>query len=317
MLKVADVAEMLGVSTSCIYKKAKEIGGVKIGTALRFDPDSIQYYINKRRMVDPAESNRETIASSWPPPISFDEARELIMTGPYIQSVTISLPAEMICGDAKYLNYLFKSNNWGTYLKYGYTSLILINTTPFGYDYSMWSTIESFFTLLQRQGILSRFLVMDQLRIHEIKLRFDIAIPGSIFCKTGGFLKVNNNTYRSNDTRKFKRRARTPQEYESYSEMESKGRQQSFVTVIQYGEGSSVIFSFSGKYRKHISFDYLSLPKDDLIQRLCLFAGVYLTHATNPGNFKVAPGYVPMFPKEFQFILKEANWFSGCFRKKI
>ncbi|MDR1224619.1 MAG: hypothetical protein LBL07_17335 [Tannerella sp.] len=157
---------------------------------------------------------------------------------------------------------------------------------------------------------------MNQLRVHEIKLRFDIAIPGSIFCKTGGFLKVNNNTYRSNDTRKFKRRARASTKYESYEEMESKGRQQSFVTVIQYEEGSSVIFSFSGKYREHIPFNYFTLPNNDLIQRLCSFAGIYLTHATNPGNFKVSWGYVPMFPKEFQSILKEANWFNGGFRKR-
>jgi hypothetical protein len=157
---------------------------------------------------------------------------------------------------------------------------------------------------------------MDQLRVHEIKLRFDIAIPGSIFCKTGRFLKVNENTYRSDDTRKYKRRARTPQKYESHKKMKSKGRQQSFVTVIQYRESSSVIFSFSGKYRAHIPFNYLSLSNNDLIQRLCSFAGVYLTRATNPGSFKVAPGYVPMFPKEFQSILKEANWSNGGFRKR-
>ncbi|MDR1224618.1 MAG: helix-turn-helix domain-containing protein [Tannerella sp.] len=59
MLKVSDVAEILGVSTSCIYKKAKEIGGVKIGAALRFEPDSIRDYINKRRMPNQGEFNCE------------------------------------------------------------------------------------------------------------------------------------------------------------------------------------------------------------------------------------------------------------------
>lgn len=236
------------------------------------------------------------------------------MTNPYIQSITISLPANMVYGNAKYLNFLFKSRKWGTYLKYGPRSLILINTTSFTFFNSMWDIIVSFFSMLQNFGILSPGFSQNYLQIHEIKLRFDIAIPGAIFCKTGGFLKVDNNTYRSNDTRKLQRRARMPQN--SGDDKESKGIQRSFVTVIQYEEGSSVILSFSGKYRKHIPFDFLALPNNELIQRLCSFAAIYLTHATNPEIFKIAPGYIPMLPKEFQSMLKEANWLNNNFRKR-
>jgi predicted DNA-binding transcriptional regulator AlpA len=63
MLKVSDVAEILGVSTSCIYKKAKEMGGVKIGTALRFNSYDIWDYINKRRVSNQAEFNGEAVVS--------------------------------------------------------------------------------------------------------------------------------------------------------------------------------------------------------------------------------------------------------------
>jgi hypothetical protein len=202
----------------------------------------------------------------------------------------------MVFGIAKYLNSLFKEQEWGIYLKYGDTSLILIKINDFTAYCPIWNKIAEFFSMLQYRRIISP--------------------PGIIFCKTGRFLKVNKTTYRSDDTRKLKRKIRIPQNEEDYGRLESKGRQQSFVTVIQYEEGSSVILSFSGKYREHILLDFLMLHNNDLIQRLCSLASVYLTHATSPEVFKIAPGYIPFLPLEFQSMLKEANWFDENFSKK-
>jgi len=52
LYKVEEVAKMLSVSASCIYKKAEigELGSIKIGTALRFSEQNITEFIeiNKR-----------------------------------------------------------------------------------------------------------------------------------------------------------------------------------------------------------------------------------------------------------------------------
>ena len=49
LYKVEEVAKMLNVSVSCIYKKAEigELGSIKIGSALRFSEQNIADFINK------------------------------------------------------------------------------------------------------------------------------------------------------------------------------------------------------------------------------------------------------------------------------
>jgi excisionase family DNA binding protein len=49
LFNVSEVASMLGLSTSCVYKKAErgEIQAVKIGTALRFSEEDLQSYLEK------------------------------------------------------------------------------------------------------------------------------------------------------------------------------------------------------------------------------------------------------------------------------
>jgi CxxC motif-containing protein len=139
-------------------------------------------------------------------------------------------------------------------------------------------------------------------------MRFDIDIPGCIFCKTGCFLKVDENTYRSNDYRKKK---------EINNNNWSKGIQQSFVTVTQYENfESSVLFTFSGKYAKHIPFEFITLSYEELINNLCSLASIYLTQATNPEGLKISRGYVPFYNEYFQKIITNANWFSPNFTKK-
>jgi excisionase family DNA binding protein len=51
LYNVSEVASMLGLSTSCVYKKAErgEIQSIKIGTALRFSECDVQTFIEKCR----------------------------------------------------------------------------------------------------------------------------------------------------------------------------------------------------------------------------------------------------------------------------
>jgi hypothetical protein len=217
----------------------------------------------------------------------------------------------MVYGNAKQLNQYCKTQNWGTYLQHGNSSLFFINTGGFSPDFPLWTHLTSFLSMLQTMGIISSGLDMRyQVTIHEIKLRFDIEIPGAIFCKTGRFLKLSDTVYRSDDTRKYLRKSGY------YDEKESKGIQQSFVTVIQRREDSSVILAFSGKYRKHISPEFLCLSNEELIHCLCKLGSVYLTQATDPEAFIIARGYVKYLPVRFRSLLKDANWYDGNFSRR-
>jgi hypothetical protein len=229
------------------------------------------------------------------------------MSCPYIQSLIVSFPACMVYGETKYLRAYFKSQNLGQYFRYGDTALISIEIANFNYT-SLWELIRQLFLILQNQHIISLELTVQLLKIHEIKLRFDIPIPGAIFCRTSGFRKINENIYCSNEYHQNIRRK------EFYSE--SKGIQRSFITVINYDWGSSVILSFSGRYREHVSMDFLLLGYNAFTERLVAFGSVYLTQATRPNDFRISRGYVPFLPDSFHSLLNNANWFNNDFRRK-
>jgi excisionase family DNA binding protein len=61
LYNVSEVAEMLGLSTSCIYKKAErgELAGIKIGTALRFSEKNIQVFLEKCENLAKSESSKK------------------------------------------------------------------------------------------------------------------------------------------------------------------------------------------------------------------------------------------------------------------
>jgi len=225
---------------------------------------------------------------------------------PYIQSITISIPSEMIYYDRRTLSNHFKINQWGDYCKYGNNSYLLINPNSLNLSGSILDQIAHFFSILNNHGILSSSFSYDEIKLHEIKLRFDISIPGLIFCKTGNFYKVNENTYRSNDYYQKKDKNGW-----------SKGIQQSFLTVTQYENvGSSVVFAFSGKFIRRIPFKLLALSYKEIIDHLCHLAGIYLTQATDPNSFKISRGYLQFSNHYFQRLIKDANWFSPSFSKR-
>jgi hypothetical protein len=234
------------------------------------------------------------------------------MIEPYVQSITISMPSQLVNGERSGLSSLFKNNKWGNYFKYQTISYILIDLRNFVPSCSIYSQITPLFNHLQLIGIVSPDFTFEHIKIHEIKLRFDIDIPGAVYCDTKYFLKVDNITYRSDDTRQKRRKNKDPNKNSL-----SKGRQQSFLTVKQYDKkGSSVIFVFSGKYAKQLSTDNLSLNYNALIDSLCSLGSIYITQATNPDGLKIGRGYMPFIHKRFQQMLTEANWFNGKYIKK-
>ncbi|MDR0287794.1 MAG: helix-turn-helix domain-containing protein [Clostridiales bacterium] len=54
LYNVSEVASTLGLSISCVYKKAEkgEIQSIKIGTALRFSESDVQNFLEKCRKPD-------------------------------------------------------------------------------------------------------------------------------------------------------------------------------------------------------------------------------------------------------------------------
>ena len=62
LLNVKDVAKLLQISASCVYKKAEklEIASVKIGTALRFTEDNVFDYLQKCQREADGSEQKET-----------------------------------------------------------------------------------------------------------------------------------------------------------------------------------------------------------------------------------------------------------------
>jgi excisionase family DNA binding protein len=60
LYNVSEVGEMLGLSKSCIYKKAEqgEIEAIKIGTALRFSENNINVFLEKCKMPNKQKTNQ-------------------------------------------------------------------------------------------------------------------------------------------------------------------------------------------------------------------------------------------------------------------
>jgi excisionase family DNA binding protein len=63
LYNVSEAAEILNLSTSCIYKKAErgELEAVKIGSALRFSGENIRGFIEKCKMPKQSEAIGEMI----------------------------------------------------------------------------------------------------------------------------------------------------------------------------------------------------------------------------------------------------------------
>jgi hypothetical protein len=235
------------------------------------------------------------------------------MDDTYIQSITLSIPSQYVNWPAKPLFELFQYWRCGTYRQYGHTSLFMIYTWNINKIYPILMYVENYFYMLRSKGILSSYLLYKDIKLHEIKLKFDIFIPNAIFCKVGRFIKdATKNTYYSDDYKQIIRKLRMASFNDEYIEKyESKGCNYSFLSVIQHVIGCSVVFNFSGKYIKYIGLNHLFLPLNDLLNWLCTLCSEYLNKVTDLESFKVSMGLFPFFPKHFQDILTNANFKGG------
>jgi excisionase family DNA binding protein len=61
LYNVSEVAELLGLSTSCVYKKAErgDIEAIKIGTSLRFSESDISVFLEKCKISNKQKTNQE------------------------------------------------------------------------------------------------------------------------------------------------------------------------------------------------------------------------------------------------------------------
>jgi hypothetical protein len=232
------------------------------------------------------------------------------MENAYIRSVTITIPHLYIAKNNMEIKNFISSNNLGNYLYYGNHALFEISTGTFNNLYSVWDNILSFINNLQYHAMLVfPSLPIELIKLKEIQLCFEIPVPEAIFCNThGGFRKVEN-IFRSTDYHQFRRNTGCENEM-------SKGIQRSFISVYQFKDGSHVILTYSGKYKRYISNDFLKLNPLELVKCLILMGSVYLTHATNPEYLKISEGAIKYLPLDFQNLLNGANWYKMPFKVK-
>jgi hypothetical protein len=230
------------------------------------------------------------------------------MENTYIQSVTITIPRFYISQNNITVKNFIASNKLGNYIYYGHFAIFNINIGISISHNSVWDNILSFLDNLRCNTMVSPLLPVELIKLKEIKLCFEIPVPGAIFCSTRGFRKVGN-IFRSNDYRQFIRNKGLENEM-------SKGIQSSFVSVYQCKNGSRVILNYSGKYKRYISIGFLYLNPLILVKHLISIGGVYLTQAVNPEHFRIAEGTVKYLPLDFQDLLNGANWYKTPFKVK-
>jgi hypothetical protein len=226
----------------------------------------------------------------------------------YIPSVTITVPRLYVSKCNTGVKYFIVSNNLGNYFYYGRFALFKINMGVFDNSIPVWDNIWLFLNYLRYQTIVSPLLPDESIRLDEIRLCFEIPVPGAIFCNTRRFRKIGN-IFKSTDYHQFLRN-------KGLKNAMSKGIQRSFISVHQFECGSNVILTYSGKYRRHISIDLLKLNPVILIKHLISMGSVYLTRATNPECLKISEGAIRYLPPDFQELLNGANWYKKPFRIK-
>jgi hypothetical protein len=225
-----------------------------------------------------------------------------------IPTIAVSFPADAVCGETRRLRFFFRKNNIGKYFRYGNTAIIMIATNHFDGMIPVWEQVLQHFRMLQEKGVLSENLGPEQLKIHEIKLKLEFSISGLFFCKTEGFRQINGTTYKSTDYRKYIR--------ECGEFRESKGIQASFLTVEQHKSHCALIFTFSGRYREHITPEFLNTSIEFVILRLLRLVSIYLTQVTSPEYFEIFESYLPFLPESFKSVFANAGWFNDGYKKK-
>ena len=228
-----------------------------------------------------------------------------------IQSISITLPDNLIQRETKELRNAFKAEALGRFFKYGNTVICQIFTDRFNPVVSMKQNINDYILFLYDNNYIAGIPRMGQIGLHEIQLRFDIDMPEAIFCRPGGFWESEPTEYRvfhSNDYRQMRR--------ETFGGTESKGRQRSFITVEICRMSSRVFLFFSGKYLDKIPLDILDYTVYEMKDRLLTIGSIYLTQATNPEDFKISKGSELFLPNDFRTLLENANWLNRRYQRR-
>jgi len=230
-----------------------------------------------------------------------------------IESVEIAFPSQYVIGVTNDLRHYFRTKKIGEYLKFVQTSIIKYGSAFFNDSETIGNTIRNLLIGLQDSNIIRLDFNMNEVRLHKITLQFSLPYPELIFCDKRGFRKQGktNNTFASLD---YKRNSRPKKRGGS------KGKQYSFIQVINHQDKVLLKLCFSRKYIKHIAMSNLFMDTENLIQYLLKLGSVYITHATCPEYFKITKGYFPFFRQEdkiFITFLDSASWFGSFTRRNI
>jgi len=228
-----------------------------------------------------------------------------------IESVEISFPSQYVIGVTNDLRHYFRTKKIGKYLKFVQTSIIKYGSEFFNDSETIGDTIQNLLTGLQDSNIVRLDFNMKEIRLHKITLQFSLPYPELIFCDMRGFRKQGrtSNTFASLD---FKQNSR-PKKKDG-----SKGKQYSFIQVINTQDMALVKLCFSRRYINHIAMSNLFMDTENLIQYLLKLGSVYITQVTCPEYFRVTEGYFPYFLPEhkiFIVFLNSACWFC-CYKRR-
>lgn len=67
LLTVAQAAAQLGVRSGFVYRHSAELGGIKVGSYLRFRESRIDAYVARQRVTEPVEPAPTPISAARPP----------------------------------------------------------------------------------------------------------------------------------------------------------------------------------------------------------------------------------------------------------
>ena len=226
-----------------------------------------------------------------------------------IESIEISFPSQYVIGVTNDLRHYFRAKKIGEYLKFVQTSIIKYGSAFFNDSETIGNTIQNLLTDLQDSNKIRRDINMNEIRLHKITLQFNLPYQELIFCDMRSFRKINKYTYASLDYR---------QNIRPNKKRGSKGKQYSFIQVINHQDKVLLKLCFSRKYIQHITIPNLFMDTENLIQYLLKLGSVYITQVTCPEYFRVTEGYFPYFlPEHKIFIdfLNSACWFC-CYKRR-
>jgi hypothetical protein len=177
-----------------------------------------------------------------------------------IESIEIMFSPQYVNGETKYLRKYFKMNKLGRYCRFVQTSLIKYGADFFSASENIGNSISKLVEDLKQRGILKDDFNIEEARLHQVTLQFNLPFPELIFCTMQGFKKSGENKYSSLDHK--------VKHHEKKRKGGSKYTQLSFISVINLTKTVHLNLCYSRKYLKHLSMFNLFTKTNFLIQYL-------------------------------------------------